>query len=135
MKMSKFQLYVVDQKINHIWSKYQIWKQGLCQKCQIWRKSKFDEKVKFDKKVKIDKKVKFDKKVKIDKNIKFEEKIKFEKNIKVEKNVKFSDIYHLLPASYSLDLVSHFCWTKKKFWKIKSKKIWLCNSNSCDLDA
>ena len=43
------------------------------------------------------------------------------------------------PSSYSLNLVSNFCWTKKKFWETKGKKIWLWNNNRteqlCDLDA
>ena len=36
-------------------------------------------------------------------------------------------------SSHCLHLVSHFCWTKMKFWE--NQKNLLSNSNSCDLDA
>ena len=77
-------------------------------------------------------------KVKIDKNIKFVAKFKFDKYIKFETNVNFRYIlrsYTFPLAPYSLDLVSNFCWTKKKLWETKSRNIWLWKSNSCDLDA
>ena len=38
-------------------------------------------------------------------------------------------------SSHSLHLVSHFCWTERKFCEIKRKQTGLWKSNNCDLVA
>ena len=95
-----------------IWEKYHIWRKNLnWRKGQIWQEDQNWQKYQI-----------------------WEENQIWEK-YQIWERCKISDIsYTSPPASYSVDLVSNFCWTKKKFWKTKSRKLWLWNSSNCDLD-
>ena len=76
----------------------------------------------FDRNIKFEENVNFDKKIKFDEIVKFDEKVKFDKNVNISSTSPTS--------SHPLDVVSHFFWTKKKFWQTKRKLTLPCNSNS-----
>ena len=96
-----------------IWEKCHIWwKSQILRKGQIWQKDQNWQKYQF-----------------------WRESQMWEKYQIWEKS-KISDRSNTShSASYSLDFVSHFCWTEKKLCETKRKKIWLWNRNSCDLKA
>ena len=75
-------------------------------------------------KTKFEENIKYGKKVKFDQNIKIEKNVKFDQNIKIENNVNINYISSTSPTSQPLDLVSHFFWTKMKFWETKKKQAW-----------
>ena len=76
----------------------------------IKKSTGFDQNIKFEENVNFD-----NNNNKIYEIVKFDETVQFDKNVNLTKMSTFPPP----PPPHPLDVVSHFFWTKKKFWKTK----------------